>query len=93
MHEDVEERVRWSRAGKTTLTQQYLDLCQQTLWRNGSASDSRSEGCVFNSRQGQWLFFQLLDIQKNLDYSWFILIQFIMFCDYGDSLHLGKKNT
>ena len=25
----------------------------KTLWRNGSASDSRSEGCVFNSRQGQ----------------------------------------
>ena len=25
----------------------------QTLWRNGSASDSRSEGCVFKSRQGQ----------------------------------------
>ena len=23
-----------------------------TLWRNGSASDSRSEGCVFKSRQG-----------------------------------------
>ena len=25
----------------------------KTLWRNGSASDSRSEGCVFKSRQGQ----------------------------------------
>ena len=24
-----------------------------TLWCNGSASDSRSEGCVFKSRQGQ----------------------------------------
>ena len=24
-----------------------------TLWRNGSASDSRSEGCVFESRRGQ----------------------------------------
>ena len=23
------------------------------LWRNGGASDSRSEGCVFNSRRGQ----------------------------------------
>jgi hypothetical protein len=23
------------------------------LWRNGSASDSRSEGCVFDSRQVQ----------------------------------------
>ena len=24
-----------------------------TSWRNGSASDSRSEGCVFESRRGQ----------------------------------------
>ena len=24
-----------------------------TPWRNGSASDSRSEGCVFESRRGQ----------------------------------------
>ena len=31
-------------------------ICQphwQTPWRNGSASDSRSEGCVFESRRGQ----------------------------------------
>ena len=27
-----------------------------TSWRNGSASDSRSEGCVFKSRRGQFLF-------------------------------------
>ena len=27
-----------------------------TPWRNGSASDSRSEGCVFKSRRGQLLF-------------------------------------
>lgn len=26
-----------------------------TPWRNGSASDSRSEGCVFKSRRGQQL--------------------------------------
>ena len=30
-----------------------------TPWRNGSASDSRSEGCVFESRRGQILFSQL----------------------------------
>ena len=24
----------------------------ETPWRNGSASDSRSEGCVFKSRRG-----------------------------------------
>ncbi|XP_074197981.1 uncharacterized protein LOC141573519 [Camelus bactrianus] len=28
-----------------------------TSWRNGSASDSRSEGCVFKSRRGQAGFF------------------------------------
>ena len=32
---------------------------QETLWRNGSASDSRSEGCVFESRQGHNFFFFL----------------------------------
>ena len=26
---------------------------KKTPWRNGSASDSRSEGCVFKSRRGQ----------------------------------------
>ena len=29
------------------------NFMQLTLWRNGSASDSRSEGCVFESRRGQ----------------------------------------
>ena len=28
----------------------------KTPWRNGSASDSRSEGCVFESRRGQIFF-------------------------------------
>ena len=27
-----------------------------TLWRNGSASDSRSEGSVFESRRGHKVF-------------------------------------
>ena len=33
------------------------EFCHNTeaLWRNGSASDSRSEGCVFKSRQGHLL--------------------------------------
>ena len=42
----------------------YLDyvLCaadsnRRALWRNGSASDSRSEGCVFKSRRGQSVYF------------------------------------
>ncbi|MXQ93284.1 hypothetical protein E5288_WYG003575 [Bos mutus] len=30
-------------------------LFSVTSWRNGSASDSRSEGCVFKSRRGQFL--------------------------------------
>lgn len=30
-----------------------------TSWRNGSASDSRSEGCVFKSRRGQGCDFSL----------------------------------
>ena len=30
---------------------------QRTPWRNGSASDSRSEGCVFESRRGSNSFF------------------------------------
>ena len=29
---------------------------RRTTWRNGSASDSRSEGCVFESRRGQITF-------------------------------------
>ena len=32
---------------------------QATPWRNGSASDSRSEGCVFESRRGHQTFFIL----------------------------------
>ena len=32
-------------------TSAYFDM--KTPWRNGSASDSRSEGCVFKSRRGQ----------------------------------------
>ena len=31
---------------------------RRTPWRNGSASDSRSEGCVFKSRRGQQINFE-----------------------------------
>ena len=31
-------------------------LRHKTPWRNGSASDSRSEGCVFESRRGQLFY-------------------------------------
>ena len=41
-------------------------LVSVTLWRNGSASDSRrcdaSEGCVFESRQGHGYFLYILFI-------------------------------
>ena len=33
-----------------------------TPWRNGSASDSRSEGCVFESRRGQTVFVRAVAI-------------------------------
>ena len=33
-----------------------LHLLHMTSWRNGSASDSRSEVCVFESRRGQTVF-------------------------------------
>ena len=33
----------------------------EAWWRNGSASDSSSEGCVFKSRSGQ-LFYQFLRV-------------------------------
>ena len=35
-------------------------LLNLTPWRNGSASDSRSEGCVFESRRGHKHFATLL---------------------------------
>ena len=37
-----------------------VQTSQLTPWRNGSASDSRSEGCVFESRRGQVHFFRFL---------------------------------
>ena len=42
----------------------------RTPWRNGSASDSRSEGCVFESRRGQLTSFATIlitiGINKNV---------------------------
>ena len=37
----------------------YLLENKLTPWRNGSASDSRSEGCVFESRRGHAPFYQI----------------------------------
>ena len=38
-------------------------MTDTTPWRNGSASDSRSEGCVFKSRRGQNHIFSSRKIQ------------------------------
>ena len=38
-----------------------------TPWRNGSASDSRSEGCVFKSRRGQLTFFAIILITISIE--------------------------
>ena len=37
-----------------------------TPWRNGSASDSRSEGCVFESRRGHKLFSLIIFFEKKM---------------------------
>ena len=37
---------------------------QLTPWRNGSASDSRSEGCVFESRRGHTVFSLFFALQQ-----------------------------
>ena len=38
---------------------------QLSPWRNGSASDSRSEGFVFESRRGQNFFLVILNDNKH----------------------------
>jgi hypothetical protein len=45
------ERMKWVHIFFFIKNGPYL---QQTPWRNGSASASRAEGCVFESRRGQW---------------------------------------
>ena len=42
------------------------NLCASTPWRNGSASDSRSEGCVFKSRRDQLFAFPALNSSVSL---------------------------
>ena len=43
-------------AGGRGLIWYFLGLLLMTPWRNGSASDSRPEGCAFKSRRGQLPF-------------------------------------
>ena len=47
---DFESSDPSSNLGRTYL---FYSVIIVTPWRNGSASDSRSEGCVFESRRGQ----------------------------------------
>ena len=42
-----------------------------TPWRNGSASDSRSEGCVFESRRGHTSFFFSFFFSPSHSFYWF----------------------
>ena len=51
----------------------------RTSWRNGSASDSRSEGCVFESRRGHQVFI-FLCVYLRL-FSLFICISLVILCD------------
>ena len=52
-----------------------------TPWRNGSASDSRSEGCVFKSRRGHsFLFF---------GFSLFLFCASLLCVLWGDHYYFG----
>ena len=65
----------------------YLDI-YPTPWRNGSASDSRSEGCVFKSRRGQ-LFFLLIHISDSWEVEWFFY--FLPWCHRFEPLVVSKQ--
>ena len=41
-----------------------------TPWRNGSASDSRSVGCVFESRRGHQVFVFILPEKENICFNY-----------------------
>ena len=63
-----------------TVTQLYNSQSSgRTLWRNGSASDSRSEGCVFKSRQGQNFLHTPMDPFLFLFFSFFFLFFLFFF--------------
>ena len=51
-------------------TYHFYSLSNVTPWRNGSASDSRSEGCVFESRRGQKYFIFYGGVQIRKDSQW-----------------------
>ena len=57
------------------------------LWRNGSASDSRSEGCVFKSRQGHSYLIE--NVKRNISH--YLLIE--MFISIGKVSAILKENS
>ena len=65
---DFESSDPSSNLGRTYL---FYSLIIVTPWRNGSASDSRSEGCVFESRRGQkyFVFYGGMQIRKDSQWS------------------------
>ena len=56
-------RAMWVRERRASIR---LACRQQAWWRNGSASDSRSEGCVFESRRGHKLFSLINFFEKKM---------------------------
>ena len=66
-----------------------------TPWRNGSASDSRSEGCVFESRRGQGLILFLFLLWFSLLYqeSWILKtwhsVVYVIFAISFHNFHLS----
>ena len=60
---DFESSDPSSNLGRTYLFYSPINV---TPWRNGSASDSRSEGCVFESRRGHELFSLVIFFEKKM---------------------------
>ena len=73
----------------------------ETPWRNGSASDSRSEGCVFKSRRGQSFFFSkvmtiflfamLSFVTINAQAKWYWYFATHVHMNYRHKLQLSKS--
>ena len=64
---DFESSDPSSNLGRTYL---FYSLIIVTPWRNGSASDSRSEGCVFESRRGPQVFVFILPEKENICFNY-----------------------
>ena len=70
-------------------------LCK-TPWRNGSASDSRSEGCVFESRRGHIIFYFIFLMKAQVSalccwYNGCSLISFTTYFQLKLMLQVGKN--